>query len=97
MPNFTALAVLSTDYQKLTYVKQQNVALPFVWLKEAQNRFCGHSIFHLVSHLYDHLDQASHLKEGSWKCHNKYIVQDCSTSFLSMQQTYRCQLTVVAS
>ena len=29
MPGFTALAVLFSDFQKLTYVKQQNVALPF--------------------------------------------------------------------
>ena len=29
MPSFTALAVLFTDCQKLAYVKQQNVALPF--------------------------------------------------------------------
>ena len=28
MPSFTALAVLFPDCQKLTYVKQQNVALP---------------------------------------------------------------------
>ena len=28
MPSFTALAVLFPDYQNLTYVKQQNVALP---------------------------------------------------------------------
>ena len=35
-------------------------------------------------------------KGGRWKWHNKYIGQDCWTSFLSMQQIYRCQLPVVA-
>ena len=36
------------------------------------------------------------LQEGGWKCHNKYKGQDWLFSFLSMQQIYRCQLTVLA-
>ena len=35
-------------------------------------------------------------KEGHWKCHMRYKGQDCFSSFLSMQQTIRCQLTDVA-
>ena len=31
VPNFTALAVFFPDYQNQTYVKQQNIALPFFY------------------------------------------------------------------
>ena len=35
----------------------------FVWLKEAPDFvFTHNTIFHIVSHLSDHLDQASHLQ-----------------------------------
>ena len=35
-------------------------------------------------------------KEGGWKYHNNYKGQDCFSSFLRMQQTYRCHLTVIS-
>ena len=47
MPSFTALAVLFPDCKKLTYVKQQNVALP---LTEIQH-LTGHKITTLAQKL----------------------------------------------
>ena len=37
------------------------------------------------------------LKGECWQYHIKYIGQDSVTSFLTLQQTYRCQLPVIAS
>ena len=34
---------------------------------------------------------------GRWKCYIRNHGQDCLSSFLRMQQTNRCQLTVVAN
>ena len=36
-------------------------------------------------------------QRGGWKYDNKYNGQDCFTTFLSIKQTYRFQLAVIAS
>ena len=48
MPSFTALAVLFPDCQKLTYVKQQNVALPLVELAGVGFAFKGATLSSFV-------------------------------------------------
>ena len=46
---------------------------------------------------YNYVSNGGSLQGGGWKYHIKYKGQDCCNSFLSMQQAYRCNLTVIAS
>ena len=78
-----------------------NLQRLFVQMNQKQNTSwkktnlkCEDCEYPIKGELYLMLHSA---KEGGWKYHNRYKGLDCLTSFLNRQQSYRCNLTVIAS